>query len=51
MIITAIFAPYVGISYAFISILPLEVLVEGKANLGDGKKVLLAPPAPELVSN
>jgi hypothetical protein len=37
LVITAIFAPYVGISYAFISILPLEVLVEGKANLEDVK--------------
>jgi hypothetical protein len=47
IIITVIFAPYVGISYAFISILPLEVLVEGKANLADGETILSAPPAPE----
>lgn len=33
LIIIAIFAPYVAIGYAFVSMLPLEVLVEGKATL------------------
>jgi hypothetical protein len=46
LIITAIFAPYVAISYAFISILPLTVLIEGKAVLGDEKVVLPAPAPP-----
>jgi hypothetical protein len=46
--IIAIFAPYVGVSYAFISILPLTVLVEGKATLGDEKVVLPALPPPPL---
>jgi hypothetical protein len=47
-VIIAIFAPYVGVSYAFISILPLTVLVEGKATLGDEKVVLPALPPPPL---
>jgi hypothetical protein len=47
-IITAIFVPYVAISYAFVSMLPLEVLVEGKAASGDGKTRLPAPPLPAL---
>jgi hypothetical protein len=48
LIIIAIFAPYVGVSYAFISMLPLTVLVEGKATLGDEKVVLPALPPPPL---
>jgi hypothetical protein len=45
-VIIAIFAPYVGISYAFISILPLTVLIEGKAAPEDVKADVPAPFAP-----
>jgi hypothetical protein len=45
-VIIAIFAPYVGISYAFISILPLTVLIEGKAAPKDVKADVPAPFAP-----
>jgi hypothetical protein len=47
-VIVAIFAPYVGVSYAFISILPLMVLIEGKTTLGVAKVVLPASAPPPL---
>ena len=48
LFIIAIFAPYVAIGYAFISLLPLTVLIEGKATLGYEKAVLPAPTPPPL---
>jgi hypothetical protein len=48
LIIIALLAPYVGVGYAFISMLPLTVLMEGQAVLGDGKAGLLMPPPPPL---
>lgn len=43
LIVIALLAPYVGVGYAFISMLPLTVLIEGRATLGDGKMSLPAP--------
>src|SRR5436853_3536516 len=37
LIIIALLAPYVGVGYAFISMLPLTVLIEGEAAHVDGK--------------
>jgi hypothetical protein len=48
LFIIAIFAPYVAIGYAFISMLPLTVLIEGNATLGDEKAVLSVPAPPPL---
>jgi hypothetical protein len=47
LIIIALLAPYVGVGYAFISMLPLTVLIEGETVSGDGKAGLPAsPPQP-----
>ena len=42
LIITALLVPYVGVGYAFISMLPLTVLLEREATSGDGQT---GPPA------
>ena len=47
-IIIALLAPYVGVSYAFISMLPLEVLIDGETASRDGKTVLPVPPPSSL---
>ena len=43
LIIIALLAPYVGVGYAFISMLPLEVLIGGVKTPSDGKTVLAVP--------
>jgi len=48
LIIIALLAPYVGVGYAFISMLPLEVLIEGGTTPSDGKTVLPVPVPPSL---
>jgi hypothetical protein len=48
LIIIALLAPYVGVSYAFISILPLTVLTERETAPGDEKAGLPALPPPPL---
>jgi len=48
LIIIALLAPYVGVSYAFISMLPLEVLIKGETTHSGGKTVLPAAPPPPL---
>jgi hypothetical protein len=48
LIIIALLAPYVGVSYAFISMLPLTVLTERETGPRDGKAGLLTPPPPSL---
>jgi hypothetical protein len=50
LLIIAIIGPYVMVGYAFISMLPLAVLVEGRARL-DGKKTLVPMPIPPQVTN
>ncbi len=44
LIIIALLAPYVAVGYAFISMLPLKVLIEGKTKSEDGKGSLPTPP-------
>jgi hypothetical protein len=46
LIIIALLAPYVGVSYAFISMLPLTVLTERETAPGNGTAGLPAPPPP-----
>ena len=46
LIIIALLAPYVAVGYAFISMLPLEVLIEGAATPSDGKTGLPVSPPP-----
>jgi len=48
LIIIALLAPYVAVGYAFISLLPLEVLIEGETTPSDGKTVLLVAVPPSL---
>ena len=48
LIIVALFAPYVAVGYAFISMLPLGVLIKGETTPSDGKTVLPVPPPPPL---
>lgn len=43
LLIIAIIGPYVMVGYAFISMLPLTVLIEGKTIADDGKTSLSAP--------
>jgi hypothetical protein len=43
LIIIALLAPYVGVGYAFISILPLTILTEGEATPSDGNTRVPAP--------
>jgi hypothetical protein len=43
-VIIVLLAPYVAVGYAFISMLPLKVLIEGKASPGNGKASLPTPP-------
>jgi hypothetical protein len=42
-VVIALLAPYVGVGYAFVSMLPLTVLIEGKTAREDGKMSLPAP--------
>jgi hypothetical protein len=48
LIIIALLAPYVAVGYAFISMLPLEVLIEGGTTPSDGMMVLPVPVSPSL---
>jgi len=48
LIIIAVLAPYVGVSYAFISMLPLTVLTERETASRDGKASLSPLPLPSL---
>ena len=43
LVVIAVLAPYVGVSYAFVSMLPLTVLIEGKTIREAGKTSLPAP--------
>jgi len=43
LIIIALLAPYVAVGYAFVSMLPLTVLIEGKTTPEDVKTGLPAP--------
>ena len=43
LVVTALLAPYVAVGYAFVSMLPLEVLIEGKTIREDRKTSLTAP--------
>ena len=43
LVVIALLAPYVGVGYAFVSMLPLTVLVEGKTIHEGGKTSLPAP--------
>jgi len=43
LIVIALLVPYVGVGYAFVSMLPLTVLIEGKTIREDGKASLTAP--------
>jgi len=44
LVIIVLLAPYVAVGYAFISMLPLKVLIEGKALPVNGKAGLPTPP-------
>lgn len=48
LIIIALLGPYVGVGYAFISMLPLKVLIDGEAMRGGGRPSLPAAPPPPL---
>ena len=43
LIVIALLAPYVAVGYAFVSMLPLTVLIEGRTAREDGKISLPAP--------
>ena len=43
LVVTALLAPYVAVGYAFVSMLPLEVLIEGKTIREVRKTSLTAP--------
>ena len=43
LVVVALLAPYVAVGYAFVSMLPLTVLIEGKTIREDGKTSLTAP--------
>ena len=43
LVVIALLAPYVAVGYAFVSMLPLTVLIEGKTIREDGKTSLTAP--------
>jgi hypothetical protein len=50
LVVIALLAPYVAVGYAFVSMLPLEVLIEGKTIREDGKTSLTAPISEHIAS-
>lgn len=48
-LIIAIIGPYVMIGYAFISMLPLTVLIEGRRRI-DGRKAMVSMPVPTIAT-
>jgi len=49
-IIIAILGPYVMVGYAFVSLIPLQILVDGKAKASTGQAVVL-PSSSSIGSN